>query len=141
MMVKFEDSIYYQSCLHTLRLPFGIFYLCDDYIVSEVYQNVSFGTEEADVLIDAATAYYKSIDDLRSRFYIANRINKYSVKPVAWLSYKHLKPLLSGYCVVDQTRIGILNALLESKFVPVNFKSVKSLGEAVEWSKSAKKAS
>ena len=138
-MTPVEQSSLKSSILHKLKFHFGTIYLCQDVIVSEIYENQVFGVEEANVVVEHAVAYYEKINKVKKRVYIANRIHKYSVKPTGWFKFGYLDQYLIGYAVVDNTRFGFMNAILESKFVPINFKAVKSLDAAMEWARSMKK--
>ncbi|KQC32126.1 hypothetical protein AAU57_01415 [Nonlabens sp. YIK11] len=132
-MPSIENSIYRKHILKKLEFRFGEFYLCKDFIVSEVYEGFVFGVEEATQVVDESVAYYNKMELFHKKLYIANRIHKYSVKPTGWLKFGHLRKYLYGYCVVDDTQHGVMSAILESKFVPIAFKSVTSLGDAIDW--------
>ena len=137
-MISIADSLYRNKILKKLDFHFGEFYLCKDFIVSEVFEDRVFGVEEASQVVDEAVAYYEKMEMNHKKLYIANRINKYSVKPTGWLKFGHLRKYLYGYCVVDDSKHGLLSAILESKFVPVGFKSVTTLEDAISWAESSK---
>jgi hypothetical protein len=132
-MIPFEQSPFSSLILYTLKLRFGTFYLCRNVIVAEVFEGVVFTKDHAEEFRLNAYPFYENLGNFNKLVYISNRINKYSVKAIGWLNYKYTDHDLVGYCVVDSTPNGIINALLESKFVPITFKSVKSLQEAIEW--------
>jgi hypothetical protein len=105
--------------------------------VSEVAAGEVFDVDQAAILMNKAVPYYEKHGLLeQKKVYVANRIHLYSVKPTGWFNFEHAKTYLHGYCVVNNNRIGVLNALLESNFVPINFKSVQSLDAAIEWCRS-----
>lgn len=135
MMLSIEHTIHKNKILHKQELSFGDFYFCENILVSQVNEGVVYGVKEALEVMKYATPFYKGKFKSDKQIYIANRIHKYSVKPVGWITLKEVSNYLHAYCVVDNTSNGLLNAILESKFVPVNFKAVTSLDEAFEWSK------
>ncbi len=133
-MISIEKSAHATLILKKLVMPWGTIYLLKDAVVSELNYGVVGTADHVYEVLEAALAFYEKHDVVKKRVWIANRTEKYSIKPVEWINMKRIAvKYLKGYCVVDNTRIGILNALLESKFVPVNFKSVKTLDQAVVW--------
>lgn len=138
-MISIERSSYSKHILKKVEFSFGDFYLCKDFIASEVREGVVFGIEEAAQVVDRAVIFYETMGLEHRKLYIANRVNKYSVKPTGWFKFGHLKKYLYGYCVVDSTDNGIMSALLESKFVPFSFKSATSLEDAIDWSRESQK--
>jgi len=135
-MTSIENTRFKADILYTMELPFGKIFLLEDVIVSEINDGVLFTAVEAKKVITFAVAYYEKINKAKKRVYIANRINKYSVNPIGWIKLKDVISIyLNAYCVVDDSSNGIMSAILESKFVPINFKSVSSFEEALMWSK------
>ena len=132
-MISIEQSPYASAILHKLKLPFGNFYLCDQVIVSEVFEETLYGLKEARMVFEKAGEFYKSVYNVKKRVYLSNRINSYSVKPVSWLSFEHTSKFLLGYGVIDSRPNGITNALLESKFVPIEFGNFDCLEDAMLW--------
>ncbi|WP_157686764.1 hypothetical protein [Nonlabens sp. Hel1_33_55] len=117
-----------------LEFDFGNIFLLEDSFVSELNKGVVGGAEEVYQVLEKALEYYEEHDVVKKRVWIANRTEKYSVKPVEWIRLRHLAlKYLCGYCVVDDSKSGLRTALLESRFVPINFKSVNTLEEAVKW--------
>jgi len=133
-MISIEQTVHNDKILHKLELPFGNFYLCDHVIVAEANPETIYGLDEATMVFKKAGEFYKSIYSIKKRVYISNRIHKYSVKPVTWISFTPAEKYLLGYCVVDSSPNGISNALLESKFVRIPFHAATSLDEAMQWS-------
>ncbi|KQC32125.1 hypothetical protein AAU57_01410 [Nonlabens sp. YIK11] len=133
-MISIEESDYSDLILCKLEFDFGDVYLMEDMFVTELKEGVVGCADHVYQVLDKALAYYEQYNVVKRRVWIANRTRKYSVKPVEWIRLKNLAhKYLCGYCVVDNTRNGITNAILESRFVPVNFKSVTDLGEAIKW--------
>ncbi|PRP67523.1 hypothetical protein [Nonlabens agnitus] len=133
-MISIEESDYRHLILHKLEFDFGNVYLMEDILLTELKEGVVGSAEQVYQVLDKALAYYETYNVVKRRVWIANRTRKYSVKPVEWIRLKNLAiKYLSGYCVVDNTTNGITNAILESRFVPINFKSVTDLEEAIKW--------
>lgn len=133
-MIPLEKSPYNHLILHKLEMSFGNIYLLEDAVVSELDEGVIGCAEYVYQVLDKALEYYEKHNVIKKRVLIANRTQKYSVQPVEWIRMRNIATkYLSGYCVVDDTKNGILNALLESKFVPINFKSVTTLDDAMKW--------
>lgn len=132
-MVPIELTSFSKKIHRKLEFPFGTIFLCENIIVSEIKEGVLFSAEEGNAILEAVVPIYTDKGYFKKCVYIANRINKYSVNPVGWLKYGHLREYLNGYCVIDNTSYGLVNALLESKFVPLNFKSAMTLNEAITW--------
>lgn len=132
-MVSIENTVLREQILVKLELSFGNFYLCEDVVVSEVFQGRLFGVDEAVEVIGTAVPFYIERGEFRKKVYVANRVHKYSVNPMGWMRLKDIGNYLGGYCVVDGSHNGMMNALLESKFVPINFKAATNLQEAFKW--------
>jgi len=138
-MIPIEESIYKTKILKKLEMPFGNIYLLEDAVVSEIHYGVVGTAAQAKVVLEKALDFYERHDMVKQRVWIANKTHKYSVKLVGWIQMSDVaKKYLNGYCVVDNTKFGIMNAVLESKFVPINFKSVLTLDAAMQWVESLK---
>jgi hypothetical protein len=136
-MISLENSIYQDLILKKLEFDFGNVYLMDDIVVSELHDGIVAGPDHALLVLKETLAYYDEFNVIKKRIWIANKTERYSVKLVGWLHLKKLaQDYLLGYCVVDNSPTGMLQSLLESKFVPINFKAAKDLDEAMEWSNS-----
>ncbi|AZQ43386.1 hypothetical protein [Nonlabens ponticola] len=133
-MISILDTPYKSLILHTIYLPIGKLYLLKDCVVSELYFEVIGTAQHASEALQLCLDYYGTYDVIKKRIWIANRTQKYSIQPVAWIRLKkEATQYLKGYCVVDTTKYGIMNAILESKFVPINFKNATTLDEAMQW--------
>ncbi|AZQ43384.1 hypothetical protein [Nonlabens ponticola] len=132
-MISVSESVFKDDILEVLTFPFGKFYLFRNFIVSEVNEDVVFSSKQAQLVLDASLEFYEKLGDLSKKVYIANRINAYSVKPLGWLKFTFLTERLYGYAVVTNTSGGFTNAILESTFVPVEFKSFTELVDAIQW--------
>lgn len=135
-MVSIENSPYKHLILQKLEFPFGNVYLMEDVVVSELFYGVVATSDQVYLVLEKALLFYDTYSTIKKRVWVANRTYKYSVKLVGWLHMKNIaQEYLKGYCVVDSSRTGFMNAILESKFVPINFKACDSLDAAMLWVK------
>ena len=83
-MSSIKDSVFYSEVLKEVNYHFGDYYFFDGFIVSEIKEGVDFSWDNAKTIIDEAADYYNtSGNDI---VYISNRIFKYKIQPVHWLS-------------------------------------------------------
>ena len=133
-MISIEHSVFKNLILKKLEFNFGNVYLLEDSVVSELNEGVIGTSHEVYQVLDKALEYYEQHNVVKHRVWIANRTLKYSVNPMEWIRLKKMaNTYLCGYCVVDDSNNGFQKAILESRFVPINFKSVETLDEAFKW--------
>jgi len=117
-----------------MEFSFGNVYLLKNCVISELKFGTVGTADQVRLVFNKSLEFYEKHDVIKKRVWIANRTQKYSVQLVGWIQLRDLaKTYLCGYCVVDDTSFGIMNAILESKFVPINFKAADTLDEAMEW--------
>ncbi|SCY28893.1 hypothetical protein SAMN05192588_2069 [Nonlabens sp. Hel1_33_55] len=135
-MISIEHSVYKDLILEKLVFDFGVVYLLEDIILSELYRGEVLDTDKALIALEEVLNFYEVNHVIKKRLWIANKTEIYSTKLIGWIQLRAVAlEYFTGFCVVDDTPSGLVNALLESKFVPVNFKNVKSLDEAFDWNK------
>ena len=78
----FEESTCYKKLNpHKLQMPFGNFYLCDNFLVSELNEGIHFDWEMVNtVMIKVIDHYGKDVQ----LGYISNWVNSYSMDPQTW---------------------------------------------------------
>lgn len=130
-MISIKDSVFYSEVLHEMNMSYGNFYFFEGFVVSEIFEDVLFGWEEAKPVIYEVTKFYDT--DGRNIVYLSNRINDYSVKPVDWLNFASYSFKLRGYGVINTSKSGLLNSKLESLFVKSKFKTFTDLTDALQW--------
>ena len=137
VLKKFKHSPFYEKPLHILSYDFGEFYLYENYIVGEIKEGVLFSWKEQGEFLafEFKSIYHEKFNDLK---YISNRICKYSVIPSDWIKFARCNYNFSGYGIVNYTKTGYFNALLEKVFVP-KLKTFSSLQKAIEWAKTPEK--
>ncbi len=133
-MNSLKDSPYYHEAFNEIVYDFGTFYLFDTCIVAEINEGVVFTWD------NHAKGAVKDILDLydsdgRNIIYISNRINNYSVMPSDWVKFFKNNFRMKGYAMVNYTKSGHVNSLLEKLFVPMS-KRFSSIDQAIRWAKS-----
>lgn len=133
-MGSLKNSIFYHDAIHEINYSFGDFYLFDGFVISEVYEGVTFSWEQhgKKVVEDLAYLYDTNGHNL---ILISNRINSYSIKPADWRKFFKNRYALNGYAVVSYSTIGNSIALLEKFFIKAKSKRFSSLENAIEWAK------
>jgi len=129
-----KEYHFYKKPLHILSYDFGDFYLYDTFIVGEIKEDVIISWEaQGKFLVDELHSIYQ--DKSKELIYISHRINNYSVVPSDWLKFKEYDIKFKGYCIVNYTKRGFFNSMLEKVFVP-KLQTFSSLKEALVWAKS-----
>lgn len=128
----FEESLYYKKLNpHIIEMPFGRFYLCDGFLVSELNDGVHFDWKKIKIVMNKVIEYYGN--DTKWG-YISNRINSYSMDPQTWeLVDQTYNGVLRTGAIVYYNKMMFINAALEKRFAPVKVKSFRTLEEAIEW--------
>ena len=107
--MKFSESTYFNPLRHhLLEMPFGTFYFCEKFFVSELNEGAKLG-------------------------YIPNRINSYSVNPHYWDKADKIYNMIVASAIVSYSTITMMNATIEKHFFSKSIKRCTSLTEAVDW--------
>ena len=129
--MRFEESKYYNKLKHKkLRFPFGNFYLCDFFLVSELKEGVHFGWEEVKLLVKKIIKLYGS--DIKLG-YISNRIHSYSSDPNSWKRVDKEYGIIVASAIIYYSDFTYKNASLEKSFSEKSIKRCMSLDEAIIW--------
>ncbi len=129
--MRFENSEYYKNISsHKLVLPFGSFYLCEKFYVSEINEGVHLNYEKLEYLTQELIGFYGGNVKLG---FIANRINSYSTDPNSYnrIDEEYDVIIASAFVIYNQFSYG--NASLEKQFAKKKIKRCTSLNEAVTW--------
>ncbi|MFB9056572.1 hypothetical protein ACFFU9_07410 [Mariniflexile ostreae] len=131
MAMKFENSKYSKILnYYKLEKPFGNFYLCDNFLISELHEGIHFDWEMIASSMDEVIEYYgknKSIG------YISNRVNSYSMNPHNWNKVYDIYNILHASAVVFYNDLMYMNATLEKQLSDKSIKRCKTLDEAIDW--------
>ena len=127
-MKKLIETAYYNDVVSKLRYPFGDFYLFENFVISEIREDVVFTWKDhARQVVEEISAYYQNNGS--DIVYISNRVNAYAVVPSDWLKFFKYSYSLKGYAVVAQTK----NSVLESLFMSSKMRNFPRLDDAIAW--------
>jgi len=134
-----KNSPYYHEALHELEYDFGTYFLFDGFIIAEIKPGVilnwdNHGKKIANDILDLYDSNGENI------IYISNRINDYSIVPSDWIKFYKSNYKLKGYAVVNHTKSGHVNYLLERLFLNSKSKKFNSLERAIEWANKISKS-
>ena len=130
--MKFKESIFYRQLKHSeLKMPFGVYYLCDGFVIGELNEGIHFDYDKADDIAEKLIDFY---GDSPALCLVSNRINSYSVEPQNWTRVLKLYPkLLRRSCIISYNTLSQFNADLEKRFFKENIVTFKTLTEAINW--------
>ena len=129
--MKFEDSEHSKTFnYYKLEMPFGNFFFCEKFIISEMDAGVHFDWGKIERVLKEAITFYNPGVKLG---YISNRINSYSVDPQDWAKVATTSNMMAGSAIVYYNYMMYLNASLEKRFSKVDMHYCLSLEEAIEW--------
>ncbi|MDO1500801.1 hypothetical protein Q2T40_11735 [Winogradskyella maritima] len=129
--MKFEASpIAKSQPYQRIELPFGNYFLLDNYFVMEVHEGEHIDTEKVAVLIESLITHYGSRKKLA---YIANRINNYSIDPILWSYFDAEDNILVAASIISYRESTAMSATLEKELASISIKRASNLDEAVEW--------
>jgi len=130
-----KNSPYYCEAINEIVYDFGTFYMFETFIVAEINEGIVFTWEDqAEIASREILDLYDS--DGHDIIYISNRINNYAVMPSDWVKFFKNNFRMKGYAMVNYTKSGHVNSLLEKLFISHKSKRFNSLKDAVQWAKS-----
>lgn len=134
--MKFEDSEFFISIKHSkLEIPFGKFYLCDNFFISELNEGIHFSWDKIEEVMSELIKHYGKNKRLG---YIPNRVNSYSVNPHYWNKVDKKYNRIVASAIVVYSSMTMMNATFEKRFFKKSMKRCESLKEAIEWIKNLK---
>jgi len=119
-------------------LQSGIYYFCDDFIISEINEGVHYTWDLAEEIIDLAYQHYGKDKKLS---YISNRIHNYSVRPQDWIKFFTQDHNLERYAIVTYNKISYAQAAMEKFFFKSKMKRFENLALAIQWVQKMKQKS
>lgn len=129
--MKFEDSKYYNTIKSTkIEMPFGVFYFCEKFFLSELNEGVHFDWDKIEAVVNELFTFYGK--DVRLA-YIPNRINSYSINPHYWEKVDKKYNIIVASAIVTYNDMTYMNATLEKRFFNKSIKRCNSLDEAIKW--------
>ena len=134
--MKFQDSEYFNNLKHTkVEMPFGVFYFCEKYFLSELNEGVHFDWDMIELVMSKLIEFYGEDAKL---VYIPNRINSYSINPHYWDKVDKKYNIIIASAIVSYNNMTFMNATLEKRFFKKSIKRCESLNEAIEWTMNLK---
>lgn len=129
--MKFEDSEFFINIKHhKLEMPFGKFYLCDRFFISELNEGIHLGWDKIEIVMAELIKHYGENAKLA---YIPNRVNSYSVNPHYWDKVDKTYNIIVAGAIVYYSSMNKMNASLEKRFFKKSLKRCRSLKEAIDW--------
>ncbi|MCC4214569.1 hypothetical protein [Leeuwenhoekiella parthenopeia] len=129
--MRVRDTPLIHHVLEEHKLPFGVFYFFDSFIISEIAEGVLFDWEKAFTVINLGIQFYGT--ETNHLNYISNRINDYSIKPQDWLKFLKMGKTFKLFAAVTYREKSMLNLVIERFFYKDAILSFDSLLEAVNF--------
>lgn len=111
----------------------GDFFIFDTFIVSEIYEGVSFDWNAAQEVIETVYDFHDS-REIRVG-YLSNRINSYSLYPQDWMKFFKNRHQLSCVAILSEDNTRRSNSMLEKLFIKTKLKNFSDLDRAIAWVK------
>jgi len=134
--MKFENLFYSKTInFEKLEMPFGIYYLCENFFIGELQEGIHFDWIKAEMLFKKLIHFYSNCSNVG---FISNRINDYSVDPTNWTKVEKKYDFITAGAIVIYNSSTLMNASIEKKFTKKSIKRCTSLKEAINWMKDLK---
>ncbi|MCL8009228.1 hypothetical protein M8845_17500 [Gelidibacter japonicus] len=131
--MRFEESKYFDLVPHSkIEFSFGKFYLCKNFVISELHEGVHFDWDKILEVIGALLDYY---GDGLEIAYISNRVESYSIEPQLWHRFHKEFGFIVAVATVAYNDFGYINASIEKQFAKISLKRCDDLSEALSWIK------
>lgn len=128
--MKFENTLLSKTLsYYKLEMPFGDFYFCEKFLISELHSGVHFDWSKIEMVVKEVIKFYGKDVKLG---YISNRVNSYSVDPQDWGKVEKYH-MMAGSAIVYYNYMMYMNASLEKRFLKTTMHRCLSLDEAIEW--------
>lgn len=132
--MKFENSNLSNLLEYSkVEFSFGNFYLLDQFIISEINEDIHFGWENIEKVITMLLNHY---GDKINIGYISNRIHNYSLEPQLWIDFQKKYDFILASAIVVYTKSNYMNASIEKQIFKKSIKRCESLEQAITWIKS-----
>ncbi len=129
--MRFEDSKYCKELEYEkLEFPFGNFYLCNHFFISELNEGVHFDWEKVNLVMLNILDFYGN--DIKLG-YISNRTNSYSMEPSSWQKVDKKYGVIVASAIIYYNEYTYKNAAIEKMFSQRSIKRCINLDEAIYW--------
>ena len=126
--MKLELSPFKHLIEKKISFPYWDFYFCNNLIISEIAEGVSFKYEQAKPVIGEALAYFGEDAEIA---YLSNRIHSYALAPQDWLKFFGERKNIKAMAIVAYSELDIANIILEKLFIKTHVKRHQSLAEGL----------
>ncbi len=109
-------------------LGFAEVFVFENYLISQINDDVSIGLEHVDDLKKLIDEHYKD----EKLVYISNRVSSYTVDPLVYPEIGRIDNLV-GVAVITDSQINVDNAMVEKIFYSKEFKVFKSFEDSIRW--------
>jgi hypothetical protein len=131
LIMTFENTSFFKDFKSLkVEMPFGNFYLCEKFFISEIHETIHFDWEMIQKIMTKVIDFYGENCKIG---YISNRINSYSINPKTWDTVDKEYGVIVAGAVVTYNPIAFMNATLEKQFYERSIKRCSSLEEAIYW--------
>lgn len=111
-----------------IMLDFAKIELFENYVIVNVYENITIDQEHFALFKELFTAYFEE----KPYVYISDRSQGYNVNPMAYINFE-FSSILKGVAVVTTSKISVLNAQFEQKFMAEPFQIFETMESAINW--------
>ena len=129
-MNSIKDTHLHSEVIKELNYPFGNVFVFHGFVVSEINKGVVFNWDDHGKLITEDVSCFLGTNG-NDLIYVSNRINPYSVFVSDWLKFFKNSYSLKGYFIISESRIGILNSLIENLFFNSKIKRFYNIETAI----------
>lgn len=134
--MKFEETKYKDQLKYSkLNFSFGVVYLFDEFLISEINAEVHLDKQKVTEMMEAVIEFYGTNAKIS---YISNRIHPYSSNPQLWVEAIKTHDIIDAGAIVYYTLSSLMNFEIESYMCPKPIESFNNLEKAIEWIKSSK---
>ena len=118
-----------RQILKTLELEYTLLEFYENFVVSQVREDVIFSKSQVRDLAKICSAHYSG----KKYVYISNRVNNYNVDPIVYVQLEKMKKNLQGIGLVISQPSSLDMVQFEQTFIKTNSNIFFKLEEAMEW--------
>lgn len=116
------------SPIHYLKLSFAEVFIFENFLISQILENVILQPEHNQELSAILTTYYTD----KKLVYISNRTFAYNVSPMTYIETSKIKNII-GMCIVTSELISQKTAVFEGQFYTKSFYVTGSMEDGIIW--------
>lgn len=116
------------SPIHYLKLSFAEVFIFENFLISQILENVILQPEHNQELSAILTTYYTD----KKLVYISNRTFAYNVSPMTYIETSKIENII-GMCIVTSELISQKTAVFEGQFYTKSFYVTGSMEDGIIW--------